>query len=144
VGAVSGEGGRQARCQCGAVSVTVADGVPLAVVNMCHCQACQRRTGSPFGSIVWVPESLATVAGETRAYTRPTDEGRRFTGHFCVVCGSSVLFAAEKNPGLVGIAAGAFADSALPPPRASVWEEHRHPWVAVPDGAARFDKGRNR
>ena len=134
---------RTAACQCGAVTVTVADDEPLVVVNMCHCQACQRRTGSQFGSIVWVRESKALLAGETRAYTRPTDEGRHFTGHFCIVCGSSILFVAEKNPGLVGIAAGAFADPALPPPRVSVWEEHRHPWVAAPEGAAHFPRGRS-
>ncbi len=131
-----------ATCHCGAVTVTVAEGVPLAIVNMCHCQACQRRTGSPFGSIVWVPDTMAKIAGETRSYTRPTDEGRHFTSHFCVTCGSNIAFVAEKNPGLLGIAAGAFADPALPPPRVSVWEEHRHLWVAVPDGAARYPKGR--
>jgi hypothetical protein len=131
-----------AACHCGAVTVTVAEGVPLAIVNICHCLACQRRTGSPFGSIVWVPEATATVAGETRADTRPTDEGRQFTSHFCVICGSNIAFNAEKNPGLRGIAGGAFADPALPPPRASVWEESRHPWVAVPEGAARYPRGR--
>lgn len=131
-----------ARCHCGAVSVTVAEGVPLAVINMCHCQACQRRTGSPFGSIVWVPEAAATMAGETRSYARPTDEGRRFTSNFCVACGSNIWFAAEKNPGLIGIAAGCFAGTTLGAPRLSVWEEHRLPWVVVPEGAARYPKGR--
>ncbi len=122
--------------------MTVADGIPLAVINMCHCKACQRRTGSPFGSIVWVPEAVATIAGETRSYSRLTDEGRRFTSQFCVTCGSNIAFNAEKNPGLLGIAAGAFADPGLTPPRASVWEESRHPWVLPPDGAARFPRGR--
>jgi len=122
--------------------VTVADGVSLGLVNMCHCRACQRRTGSPFGSIVWVPEASATLAGETRRYRRPTDEGRHFTRHFCVACGSNIAFHAEKNPGLIGIAAGAFADPGLMPPRLSVWEAARHPWVTVPDGAARYQQGR--
>ncbi len=133
---------RIATCHCGAVTVTVTADVPLAVINMCHCQACQRRTGSQFGSIVWVPEAAATLAGETRAYARPTDEGRHFTSHFCVACGSNILFVAEKNPGLAGIAAGCFADPALGPPRASVWETHRHAWVAIPEGAARYPMGR--
>lgn len=131
-----------AACHCGAVTVTVADGVPLGVVNMCHCQACQRRTGSQFGSIVWIPEAMAAMTGETRAYARASDEGRRFTSHFCVTCGSNIAFNAEKNPGMLGIAAGAFADPGLTPPRVSVWEENRHPWVAVPEGAAHYPKGR--
>lgn len=53
----------KAVCRCGAVTVTVAEGMPLAIVNICHCQACQHRTGSPFGSIVWVPDVTVTVAG---------------------------------------------------------------------------------
>ena len=31
------------------------------------------------------------------------------------------------------------ADPAFPPPRVSVWEARRHPWVAVPEGAEHLD-----
>ena len=34
---------------------------------------------------------------------------------------------------------GAFADPAFPPPRVSVYEVRRHPWVSVPDGAEHWD-----
>ena len=30
---------------------------------------------------------------------------------------------------------GAFADNTFPPPRISVWEDRKHAWVSVPDGA---------
>jgi hypothetical protein len=36
---------------------------------------------------------------------------------------------------LIAIPVGAFADPAFPPPQVSVWEERKHRWVVVPDGA---------
>jgi hypothetical protein len=29
---------------------------------------------------------------------------------------------------------GAFADPGFPPPRVSVYEKRRHPWVGLPEG----------
>lgn len=131
-----------AACQCGAVTVTVADDVAITDVNICHCEACQRRTGSPFGMIAWVPATAVTAHGTVTAFTRKADSGRDFTNRFCPACGSSILFEASLKPGVIGIAAGAFADPHFPPPVRSVWEESRHAWVALPEGAARFERGR--
>lgn len=129
-----------AQCHCGAVSVAVA--VPITDVNVCHCRACQRRTGAPFGMIAWVAADAVTVTGTTSAWTRTAASGRGFTSRFCPICGSNILFEAPLKPGVIGIAAGAFADPDFPPPVRSVWEEHRHPWVMLPDGAAQFPQGR--
>jgi hypothetical protein len=130
----------KATCHCGAVTVAVA--VPITDVNVCHCQSCQRRTGSPFGMIAWVAKADVTVSGETRAWTRDADSGRAFTSRFCPQCGSNILFETPMRPTAIGIAAGAFADPGFPPPVRSVWEESRHPWVMLPDGALHFDQGR--
>ena len=37
----------QARCACGDLTVTLPG--PSSAVVACHCEDCQRRTGSPFG-----------------------------------------------------------------------------------------------
>ncbi|MBC7519889.1 MAG: GFA family protein, partial [Sandarakinorhabdus sp.] len=114
-----------ASCQCGAVTVTVDDHVAITDVNICHCHACQRRSGSPFGMIAWVPAAAVTLRGKTTVFTRKADSGRDFTSRFCPACGSSMLFEAPLKPGVIGIAAGAFADPDFPPPVRSVWEESR-------------------
>lgn len=129
-----------AACHCGAVQVAVSS--PITDVNVCHCAACQRRTGSPFGMIAWVPREGVLITGETRGFTRQADSGRAFTSRFCPVCGSNILFETPMRPAAIGIAAGAFADPDFPPPIRSVWEESRHGWVALPDGALRFAQGR--
>lgn len=132
---------RHGQCLCGAVAVTLA--TQPAAVNMCHCADCQRRSGSPFGMAVWLAAPDVTISGETREFAHVSDKGRAVINRFCPACGSTVGFTAALNPGLVAIPAGLFADPETPPPLRSVFEDSRHPWVAVPDGAVRLARGRD-
>ncbi len=131
-----------AACQCGGVTVSVTAGT-TADVNACHCRDCQRRTGAPFGVIAWFAESGVFIDGETRSFARKADSGRDFTSHFCPRCGSSLLFSAALKPGVIGIAAGAFADPAFPPPVRSVWEQTQHNWVDIPTATEHYPRGRS-
>jgi hypothetical protein len=60
------------------------------------------------------------------------DSGRMVTFNFCPSCGSTVYWEGEHFPGLIAVAVGCFSDSGFPAPRYSVYEIHRHHWVAVP------------
>ena len=42
-----------ARCSCGAIALSLPG--PPNVVAACHCLACQRRTGAPFGVGAFYP-----------------------------------------------------------------------------------------
>jgi hypothetical protein len=129
---------RTARCACGSVNV-VAAGEPASVVA-CHCVDCQRRTGSVLGVGAYYPDDRITVTGSTREFVRPTESGNRFFTHFCPTCGTSMFWRSDRNPGMTGIAVGAFADPAFPAPVRSVWERSRHAWLAVP-AEHHFEKG---
>jgi hypothetical protein len=122
---------RTATCSCGSVSVTC-NGEP-AKVSLCHCLACQKRSGSTYGIAAFFPDAAVAVHGETRAYTRPSDSGHPVTFHFCPNCGSTVWWRASRLPGLTAVAVGAFADPKFPAPEQAVFGEHRHEWVVVPD-----------
>ena len=128
-------------CLCGAVAVRLAR--EPSAFNMCHCADCQRRSGSPFGMSAWLLEADVTITGETRVLVHLSDKGRELTNRFCPGCGSTICFTAAINPGLIAIPAGLFADPDTPPPLRSVFEERRHPWVAVPMGAVRLERGRD-
>jgi hypothetical protein len=52
-----------------------------------------------------------------------------------------MFWRSDRNPGMTGVAVGAFADPAFPAPVRSVWERSRHAWMAVPV-EHHFDKGR--
>jgi len=106
---------------------------------MCHCLACQRRTGSPFSAQARWPSEHVRIEGASTRWTRAGDEGGEMTQHFCPTCGATVYYVLEAMPGLVAIPLGAFADPTFPPPTFSVYESRKHGWVEAPPGAERWD-----
>ena len=54
---------RVASCSCGQLSATTT-GAPVRI-SICHCLACQRRTGSVFGMQARFPEAAVTVQGRS-------------------------------------------------------------------------------
>lgn len=69
--------------------------------------------------------------GESRTFTRSGDSGNPVTLHFCASCGSTVYWELQAVPGFLAVAVGAFADPQFPQSWISVYEERRHPWVAI-------------
>ncbi len=127
-----------AACSCGALTVAC-EGEPLRV-SVCHCHACQRRTGSAFGLQARYPRERVQTAGVSTAYERTGDSGSGnvITFHFCPTCGSTVYFEMTAMPGMIAIAGGAFADSRFHPPTVSMYEDRRHDWVGLPEGVERI------
>jgi hypothetical protein len=94
----------RAECQCGQLAVDLPGPSPAVVA--CHCLACQRRSGSPFGVLAYYPADQLVMHGEASCFERTTDEGNRFESFFCPVCGSTVYARAGKHPTLIGVAGG--------------------------------------
>ena len=123
---------RTATCSCGQLRVTVA--ADPVRVSICHCLACQQRTGSVFGVQARWPADQVTTEGETRVWRRIGDEeGSAMDFRFCPVCGSTVWFSQADEPQFIAVAIGAFADPTFPAPVRAIYEERRHPWVGLPD-----------
>ena len=120
---------REAACSCGQLIATV-EGDPVRV-SVCHCLACQRRTGSAFGAQARFPAEAVQIVGAARRYSRLSDAGERRDFSFCPECGSTVFYEIETVPGFYAIPLGAFADPGFPPPTVQIWEERRVPWVKV-------------
>lgn len=117
---------RRASCSCGQLHLTV-EGEPIRI-SICHCLACQRRTGSVFGAQVRFPgDRVGGPHGRSSTYTRKGDSGGEATFHFCPDCGTTLYW--RVRPGDVSVALGAFADPSLPwRPRNSVYEERAFAW----------------
>ena len=123
---------RTATCSCGQLQVHVtAEPVRISV---CHCLACQRRTGSVFGAQARFPAASVTTQGVSKTFVRVGDEGTRATFRFCPECGATVYYTAEGLEGFVAVPVGAFADPAFPGPTISVYEARMHGWVSMPPG----------
>jgi hypothetical protein len=104
-----------AACVCEQLTVSCS-GDP-AQVSLCHCLACQRRTGSTYGIAAFYPRENVRMAGDATEYTRQ--------------CGSTVYWEPRRKPEMVAVAVGAFADPAFPAPSQAVYAEHRHSWVST-------------
>ena len=121
---------RTATCRCGQLSATC-EGEPVRV-SVCHCFACQQRSGSPFGEQARWPADKVTIAGESTVWERTTDAGNVTTYHFCPTCGTTVWYRGKPFSDAIAIPVGLFCDPDFPPPTFSVWEERKHRWVTIP------------
>jgi hypothetical protein len=123
---------RRASCSCGQLSLTCT-GEPVRI-SMCHCLACQQRTGSAFGiQARFGRDQVTAIEGRATPFVRVGDSGGRATFHFCPTCGATVYYEADWMPGFLAVPVGAFADPTFPAPRVSVYEGRRHPWAVMPD-----------
>jgi hypothetical protein len=121
---------RVAACSCGQLTARC-EGEPVRV-SLCHCLACQRRTGSAFGLQARWPAARVTVTGRATEYVRVGDEGSAATFRFCPTCGATVYYDSDHMPGMIALPVGAFADPTFPPPQVAVYVVRRHAWAAMP------------
>jgi hypothetical protein len=128
---------RTASCTCGQLRIEV-QGEPRGV-GICHCRACQQRTGSVCAALASFAAPYK-VTGTATEYIRTGDQGARFIFRFCPVCGTNLFHTEEGEAGGVGVAVGAFADPSFPAPKLSIYDCRRHPWVQLPPGTVAFDK----
>jgi hypothetical protein len=93
-------------CLCGNVSYTV-DSEPL-VTAICHCNSCQRQTGSTYSLVVAVPRDSVTLTGDTLANFDTVTEATGTPSHrrFCSNCGSPLVTFADAAPEMAFIKAG--------------------------------------
>ncbi|MEO7365324.1 MAG: GFA family protein [Sphingomicrobium sp.] len=120
---------RTASCRCGQLKAAVT-GEPVRV-SVCHCLACQKRSGSAFAVQARWPTDQVAIEGRSKSWARTADSGGDITYHFCPDCGSTVRYSGGNFPDLVAVPLGAFEHPLFTAPRFSVWEQRRHPWVAI-------------
>jgi hypothetical protein len=118
---------RHASCACSQLTVTCSGDPDL--VSVCHCRACQRRTGSAFGIAAFFPQSAVASQGEHKTWSRLTEAGHQVAFHFCPNCGSTVFWEAERKPGFIAMGVGAFGDSDFPGPMQEVHTTSRFHWI---------------
>jgi len=121
---------RRAACSCGQLGLTI-EGEPVRIA-ICHCLDCQRRTGAVISNQARFPRTQVSVAGQATSWRRAAESGNTLTFHFCPTCGSTVYWENAAFPDHVMVAIGSFADPTFPAPTIAVWEDRRHPWVALP------------
>lgn len=132
---------RVAQCACGRVSLK-AHGDPIKVIA-CHCDNCQKRTGSVFQVSCWFPtDKVDDISGETRTFNGLEIDGvgPGIAYRFCATCGSTVYWTIDEFPSIYGIAVGNFVDPQFPVPTMDVHTGLRHHWIPPVPGADAFEE----
>ena len=124
---------RIARCECGALQITVT--AEPRHVHACTCTKCQRSSGSALSWSAWFPEAAVTIQGAylTYHFSDPVDP-RQMTG-FCATCGGGKFFrTGDYLSDCIGISAGSFAAPDFLHPDHIHWWPDRPTWMGTPDG----------
>jgi hypothetical protein len=131
---------RMGECHCGALKA-IATGEPERVY-ICHCIACQRRTGTAFHYGATFRKERVRLDGVRKVYERGSDSGYPIRWHFCPDCGTTLYWEGDRNPAVCGLAVGAFPVDAFPPPSDSIFEVSMHPWLGMPAEMLHYPQGR--
>ena len=103
---------RTAECHCGSLRA-IASGEPESV-DLCHCKACQRRTGTAFHLGATYLKDRVRLEGARNIYERDGDSGNRIRFHFCPNCGSNLYWGKRSQPGSVRDHRGQLCRSKFP------------------------------
>lgn len=125
-------------CVCGNYSIEL-KGNPQRI-TICHCYACQQRTGSVFGCQArFLKDQVIDQKGIYTSYSRKGDSGSIITYNFCPTCGSTISYTFDSLPDVIVITVGSLQDSSMGSPILSVYESRKHPWVQLPDNIEHWD-----
>lgn len=117
---------RTGSCQCGSVRYEVPRDMKLAA--KCHCQMCQKSTGTGAMTAVVYGEDELKLSGAIKGYTYTSDGGNPVTTMFCPNCGSGLYMTTPLFPGLLLLRAGTLDDSTGVDPQFVVFNKRRPAW----------------
>lgn len=97
-------------CLCGEIRYAV-EAEP-EWVTICHCQFCQRATGSPyFVEPIFKKSDFNFLKGQPKIYRLISEgSGKAIEVNFCATCGTNLMLSFERVPDNIGIYGGTFDD----------------------------------
>jgi len=123
-------------CLCGAVSYSVTE--QPNQFYLCHCQQCQKVTGSGFAAnLIAGVNSISWESGEA-LLTHFDHPSRAFSKTFCSLCGSGVPHINKSKTSLV-IPAGSLDEGFDSEPNANLFFPESPEWVAKGLSASKFN-----
>lgn len=117
----------QGGCQCGAIRYE-AD-VDPATSSICHCNDCQKFSGSGWRATVRTRAEDFRLTGEPRIYVKTAESGAKRGQAFCPNCGSSLYAFTPPDPEIISVRLGGVDQRADLPPHQQIWCESALPWA---------------
>ena len=124
-------------CLCGRVRYAV-EGDPVIVAH-CHCDDCQRLTGSGHSTGAMFPVDSLRLEGDIAEYELTSENGNRVTRVFCPNCGSPILGKNSAMQGFATLNLGTMDDSSDLMPGVTVFARNRKPWDVLDESIQTYD-----
>ncbi|XPS75570.1 hypothetical protein M3J09_007645 [Ascochyta lentis] len=128
-------------CLCGKVTYEV-EGGPLNKA-LCHCNQCQKSSGSAYTTNIVVSNDFFKSTGKTKSYSTKAESGRVVTFVFCPECGSPLWREGDMAPDAKVVRAGTLDEASVrndANPLAEVYTENRTEWLKEQVDAKQFHK----
>jgi hypothetical protein len=134
---------RAGGCLCGELRYAL-QGDPV-MVAACHCQDCQRQSGSAFGmSLLIRREDFHWTSGAPKLWVGRADSGVQKDCAFCGTCGTRIYNALTSMPATFNVKPGTLDDTSWFEPKIQVWTDRKQPWVTLPDRVRAFERNPKR
>ena len=125
-------------CLCGEVTCNITG--PFDRFYQCHCDRCQKKSGSAFASLIFTShDKIEWLSGKesTKRFDLPNAE--RFSNSFCSQCGSQVPYISRDGQFLV-TPAGFLNDDPQIVPQANIFIEEKACWYEAGQSATKFER----
>ena len=126
------------KCLCGKVSYSVT-AEPVRM-GQCHCEDCQKSSGTGHMSLAFFPKDSVTLSGDTSSYTAVADNGAEVTRHFCPECGSRIYGTNNVLTTIMGITAGSLDDNSWFKASAIVYNKRKPEWDFMDESIPTFEE----
>lgn len=125
-------------CLCGQVESKVTG--PFQRFYQCHCDRCQKKTGSAFASLIFTsPDKIEWQSGQELIKRYDLPEAIRFCNSFCSNCGSQVPYLSRDGSALV-IPAGYLNGDPKIRPMANIFYQEKACWFEEGQASTKFDR----
>jgi hypothetical protein len=125
-------------CACGSIRYRLR--LPPMFVHCCHCQDCQRQTGSAFVlNAITETDRIELLKGHPEPVAVPTDSGRSHDIYRCPACRVALWSDYGKRLNLRFLRVGTLDDAAAVEPDVHIFIRSKLPWVRLPDNARAFE-----
>jgi len=127
----------EGRCQCGAIAYRVT-GLPATLFS-CHCNECQRQSGSAFGMALWIKEpAVELVTGKLKEWIRDLPSGRKMSCQFCPDCGTRLFHTTVGQTQMLSIKPGTLSTTNRLKPAGHIWVDSKQQWFEIDEDALQY------
>ena len=128
------------KCLCGSIEYAT-DAEPVFSI-ICHCDDCQRQTGTAFSMTVGVPKATVVFKNEDKLkeYVGESASGNPVRRKFCQDCGSPIISMIAMAPDMYMIKAGTLNDKSWLKPTHQFWCSTKQPWLELSDELENHDR----